>query len=49
MNKTKEFHTLIDDTGLVWVSAELSTSRAAAIVKSYARAGIQLQAVGGAL
>ena len=49
MNKSRELVTFIDDTGLVWVSAELSTSRAAAIVKSYARAGIQLQAVGGEL
>ena len=43
----KQQVTLIDSTGLAWVNAELSPSRAAALVKSYARAGVELQLIGG--
>ena len=47
--KNKQQVTLIDSTGLAWVNAELSPSRAAALVKSYARAGVELQLIGGKL
>jgi hypothetical protein len=45
--KNKQQVTLADSTGLAWVNAELSPSRAAALVKSYARAGVELQLIGG--
>ena len=45
--KNKQLVILADSTGLAWVNAELSPSRAAALVKSYARAGVELQLVGG--
>jgi hypothetical protein len=37
-----KFTVLADHEGVQWVAAELSPTRAAAIVKSYARAGIDL-------
>jgi hypothetical protein len=45
--KNKQLVTLADNTGLAWVNAELSPSRAAALVKSYARAGVKLQLIRG--
>lgn len=43
----KQHLRLMDSAGIVWVDANLSPSRAVALVKSYARAGIELQLVGG--
>ena len=42
-----KFTVLADREGVQWVAAELSPTRAAAIVKSYARAGIDLLERGG--
>jgi hypothetical protein len=40
------FTVLVDDTGLQWVAAELSPTRARSLVKSYAKAGIALSEKG---
>jgi hypothetical protein len=47
MDKGKRLVKLVDDSGTAWVTAELSTSRLTALVKSYANAGVSLRIAGG--
>jgi hypothetical protein len=43
MAKTIKTHTLLaDDSGLVWVEAELSQTQVKRVINSYKRAGIDL-------
>jgi hypothetical protein len=47
MAKTIKTHTLLaDDSGLVWVEAELSQTQVKRVINSYKRAGIDLTPYG---
>jgi hypothetical protein len=47
MAKTIKTHTLLaDDSGAVWVEAELSEAQVKRIIKGYERAGVSLTAYG---
>lgn len=42
----KSFINLLDDNGVIWVSAELSPSKIKSIIRHYAKLGINLQVSG---
>ena len=47
MAKVMKSHTLLaDDSGLVWVEAQLSEAQTKRIIKGYERAGVSLTAYG---